>query len=57
VFCLQVVMTGGDNEVMMNSAAQLWSLGANVLITFSYVHTADARGINVSMVIIELTVS
>jgi len=57
VFCLQVVMTGGDNEVMMNSAAQLWSLGANVLITFSYVHTADARGVNVSMVIIELTVS
>lgn len=32
---VQVVMTGGDNEVMMNTAAQLWSLGANVLITFS----------------------
>lgn len=34
---LQVVMTGSDNELMMNVAAHLWSIGANVLVTFSYV--------------------
>lgn len=34
---MQVVITGGENEFITRVATNLWLLGANVLLTFTYV--------------------